>query len=68
MEQTILHARLAELQSEFATGRQLLADHENKAAAVREQLLRISGAMKVLTELLERDAVGSNAHRAAQPQ
>jgi hypothetical protein len=53
MDQSVVQTRLAALQSEFSSGTRLLADHEAKAAAVREQLLRISGAIKVLTELLE---------------
>jgi hypothetical protein len=52
MDQTILETRLAILQSEFSSGKRLLAEHEAKAAAVREQLLRISGAIRVLSELL----------------
>jgi hypothetical protein len=65
MEHATLQARLAALQGEFSTGRQLLAEHEAKAAAVREQLLRISGAMKVLTELLEQDLVAAGGPAVA---
>jgi hypothetical protein len=57
MDPTVLQARLEVLQSEFTSGRQLLAEHEAKATAVREQLLRISGAMRVLSELLAESPV-----------
>lgn len=50
-----LQSRLAALRDEFAMGQKLLADYEARAAAVREQLLRIDGAMRVLTELLGQD-------------
>ncbi|MFZ5509195.1 MAG: hypothetical protein ACOZCP_03965 [Pseudomonadota bacterium] len=52
MDRTIIEARLATLKSEFSSGQRLLAEHEAQAAALREQLLRISGAMRVLAELL----------------
>ncbi len=52
MDRTIIEARLATLRSEFSSGQRLLAEHEAQAAALREQLLRISGAMRVLAELL----------------
>jgi hypothetical protein len=53
MDQTLLEARLSTLKDEFVSGQRLLAEHEAKAHALREQLLRISGAMRVLSELLE---------------
>ena len=53
MHQTILETRLTALKDEFVSGQRLLAEHEGKAHALREQLLRISGAMRVLSELLE---------------
>jgi len=56
MDPAILEARLASLKGEFSSGQRLLAEHEAKAAALREQLLRISGAMRVLTELLGEQA------------
>lgn len=57
MDPTVLQARLEVLQGEFASGRRQLAEHEARAAAVREQLLRISGAMRVLSELLAESPV-----------
>jgi predicted nuclease with TOPRIM domain len=47
-----LEKRLAELKIEFDSGQQMLADLEAKQANLRETLLRISGAIQVLEELL----------------
>lgn len=60
MDRSILEARLATLKGEFSSGQRRLAEHEAQAAALREQLLRISGAVRVLAELLgEVDAQAS---------
>ena len=45
--------RLQELQQEFESGRQMLADLQAKEEKLQQTLLRISGAMQVLKELLE---------------
>ena len=47
-----LQNRLTELRAEFETGQQRLADVENQAAQLRQTLLRISGAIQVLEEML----------------
>ena len=52
MEQRAVEARLAELNGELASGRRLLLEYEQKSQHLRSQLLRISGAVRVLTELL----------------
>jgi len=65
MNRSQIETRLAALQQEFASGQRLLAEHESKITAVREQLLRINGAMRMLQELLDQDAGGSQS--AAQP-
>jgi len=44
--------RLATLKEEFETGQQKLRDLEMQQSLCRERLLRISGAMQVLEELL----------------
>lgn len=49
-----LEERLQSLKSEFAVGQQKLADLEAQAAALRNTLLRISGAIQVLEEELGR--------------
>jgi hypothetical protein len=48
-----LESRLAELREELEGGRRILADLELREAETRETLLRISGAVQVLEELVE---------------
>ena len=60
-----LQSRLTSLGEEFVAGQKLRADYEAKAAAVREQLLRIDGAMRVLSELLGQDNAGQGSTDAA---
>ena len=45
-----LEKRLAELKLEFQSGQKVLGELEAKAAATREAMLRISGAVQVLEE------------------
>ena len=47
-----LEQRLQELKTEFGKGEQTLQELEEQAAAVRQTLLRISGAIQVLEEEL----------------
>jgi hypothetical protein len=49
-----LEQRLQELQTEFESGQKVLADLEAKQANLRDTLLRISGAMQVLKEELDK--------------
>jgi hypothetical protein len=65
MDHTLMHERLAALQHEFSTGTRLLAEHDARGAAMREQLLRISGAIRVLTELLSSGEPSETAERSA---
>lgn len=65
MDHTVMQERLAALQNEFSTGSRLLAEYDARGAALREQLLRISGAIRVLTELLSSSAPSESAERAA---
>ena len=44
--------RLAELKSEYQAGQKMLADLDAKQAELHQTLLRISGAIQVLEELL----------------
>lgn len=48
-----MEQRLTELKTEFESGQQMLAEFEAKQANLRETLLRISGAIQVLEELLD---------------
>jgi predicted nuclease with TOPRIM domain len=47
-----LEHRLQELKSEYEAGQKMLADLEVRQAQLRETLLRISGAIQVLEEML----------------
>jgi prefoldin subunit 5 len=46
-----IDARLAELRGERDRGEEMLADLQQRQAALRETLLRIQGAIQVLEEL-----------------
>lgn len=50
MNETI-EARLAELRGERDRGEEMLADLQQRQAALRDTLLRIQGAIQVLEEL-----------------
>lgn len=47
-----LEQRLNELKEEFAKGQKVLAELEAKEATTKNTLIRISGAIQVLEELL----------------
>jgi predicted nuclease with TOPRIM domain len=47
-----LETRLNELKTEFQAGQKMLAELQAKQADLQQTLLRISGAMQVLEELL----------------
>jgi predicted nuclease with TOPRIM domain len=51
-----LERRLEVLKREFEAGQEKLRDLVRQEAALRETMLRISGAMQVLEELLAADA------------
>lgn len=48
-----LEQRLSELKTEYQTGQKMLADLEVRQAELRQTLLRISGAIQVLEEMLD---------------
>ena len=50
-----LEARLQELRSEFEIGQNAITEIEMQEAKLRRTLLRISGAIQVLEELLKQD-------------
>jgi predicted nuclease with TOPRIM domain len=49
-----LKQRLGELQEEFSKGHKKLGDLDAEATALRQTLLRISGAIQVLEEEIQR--------------
>lgn len=58
-----IEQRLKDLKAEFESGQTMLTDLETKQAALRSTLLRISGAIQVLEELLtDATADENNAH------
>ena len=61
-----LQQRLRELKAEFESGQKMLADLENRQANLRSSLLRISGAILVLEE--ELDKYNGNNIEALQQQ
>jgi hypothetical protein len=50
-----LQQRLTALKSELETGQKMLADLEARRAEIQPTLLRISGAIQVLEELLNEE-------------
>ena len=52
-----MNRRLKELKSEFDSGQQVMTELEVKKAHTKSMLLRISGAIQVLEELLNQDQV-----------
>ena len=50
-----IQSRLEMLKREFATGQARLRELESEQMQVRETLLRISGAIQVLEEMLEKN-------------
>jgi len=57
-----LETRLQELRQEYAAGQKVMAELQNKQADLHQTLLRISGAIQILEELL-----GSEGQAAAEP-
>jgi uncharacterized coiled-coil protein SlyX len=63
-----LEQRLIELKSEFAVGQKTLDDLEAKRENLRQTLLRISGAIQVLEELLHTESQPAAEHVEPQVQ
>ncbi len=53
-----IEQRLADLKAEFESGEKVMADYEKKQASLRDTLLRISGAIQVLEEILGKENEG----------
>ena len=60
-----LQQRLEELKSEFEKGQAKLQELQQQQSHLHETLLRIGGAIQVLTELLEKEAAESGNKDAA---
>lgn len=60
-----LEQRLYALKAEFEAGQKMLAELEARQSQVRETMLRISGAVQVLEELLTAEAQAVDAVPAA---
>lgn len=65
---TQLEARLAELRSEYDAGLGVMADLQKKEEDLRTTLMRISGAIQVLEELLAAEAPPAESSEAAGPR
>ena len=63
-----LESRLRLLKKEFETGQTRLREVDMQQSLLRETLLRISGAIQVLEELLGGNGAGNGQVAAAAPQ
>ncbi len=61
-----LEKRLQSLKAEFEAGQKLQAEYEAKQRNLRETLLRISGAIQVLEEVIAETQSEANGH-VSQP-
>ncbi len=64
--QAQVEQRLQQLQQEYESGQQMLADLDAKRANLQQTLLRISGAMQVLQELLSAEGPTTNSIEASE--
>jgi hypothetical protein len=60
-----LRIRLEALKNEFESGQKMLTDSEARQAQLRDTLLRISGAIQVLEELLSNDETNNGSEPQA---
>ena len=60
--------RLEKLQAEYTSGQQMLAELEAKQENLKSTLLRISGAIQVLEQLLAESSEASLEEQTAIPQ
>jgi len=56
MNRQQIENRICALESEIATGRAMMADLDARRAVLRSQMLRVSGAIRVLREILNEGA------------
>ena len=57
-----IEERLRMLNAEFKAGQEILTDLETRQADVRNTLIRISGAIRILEELLTPEETSSQLH------
>ncbi len=62
-----MNERLQQLRAELEKGRQRMQALERERQEVRDTMLRISGAIRVLEEMLEQDAKQALADAALSP-
>lgn len=68
MSKEYIQQRLQSLKTEYMSGQQMLTDLEAKQANLRETMLRISGAIQVLQELLDEGSeIAENGDGQPQP-
>jgi hypothetical protein len=63
-----MQLRLVELKKEFEIGQQRLHETEKQQAALRETMLRISGAIQVLEEVLANGERRQDDHQFTESQ
>lgn len=56
-----LEQRIGQLKAEFENGQKMLNDLESKEAELKQTMLRISGAIQVLEEMLSEEANGGES-------
>lgn len=61
-----LQRRLEDLKKEYETGQARLRELESETAYIRETMLRISGAIQVIQEMLEQETPQADAARASE--
>ncbi len=59
-----LEQRLSQLKTEFEAGQKMLADLEAKKAELQTTMLRISGAIQVIEEMLAQDGAPTEQGQA----
>lgn len=62
-----IEKRVSELETEYREGQRMLADLEAKQADLQQTVLRISGALQVLNELLAADNAEAGRAEPAPP-
>ncbi|WP_327343090.1 hypothetical protein [Streptomyces europaeiscabiei] len=62
-----IEKRVCELETEYREGQRMLADLEAKQADLQQTVLRISGALQVLNELLAAENAGTGGTEPAPP-